>query len=186
MAATQALREVLAEGVEADSIARIGVAVLPPHQKMIDHGVTAGDRFSHLTSLPYQMALAALSPDAAYNLSGPAGAIAPELAEFMARIKVRAEESLLGAGYPKAWAAHVTVTTRTRRHERTVSHVPGDPARPFSEDDLKAKFDRVVAPVLDREQAAAMFAAALATLDHPSIVLEEIGRIAGRAADQRP
>ena len=50
MAATQALKELLAEGVDAGSIARIGVAVLPPHLKMIDHGVTAGDRFSHLTS----------------------------------------------------------------------------------------------------------------------------------------
>jgi 2-methylcitrate dehydratase PrpD len=51
MAATQALKEVLAEGVDPQSIARIGVAVLPAHQKMIDHGVTAGDRFSHLTSV---------------------------------------------------------------------------------------------------------------------------------------
>ena len=56
------------------SILRIGVAVLPPHLKMIDHGVTAGDRFSHLTSVQYQMAVAALAPDLAYSLSGPAGA----------------------------------------------------------------------------------------------------------------
>ena len=73
MAATQALKEILAEGVEADIILRIGVAVLPPHLKMIDHGVTAGDRFSHLTSVQYQMAVAALAPDLAYGLSGPAG-----------------------------------------------------------------------------------------------------------------
>ena len=74
MAATQALKEMLAEGVAAESILRIGVAVLPPHLKMIDHGVTAGDRFSHLTSVQYQMAVAALAPDLAYGLSGPAGA----------------------------------------------------------------------------------------------------------------
>ena len=71
MAATQALKEILAEGVEPQSIARIGVAVLPPHLKMIDHGVTAGDRFSHLTSVQYQMAVAALAPDLAYGLSAP-------------------------------------------------------------------------------------------------------------------
>jgi 2-methylcitrate dehydratase PrpD len=186
MAATQALKELLDEGVAADSIARIGVAVLPPHLKMIDHGVTAGDRFSHLTSVPYQMALAALMPEAAYGLNGPAGAISPALSAFMARIKVRAEESLLGAGYPKAWAAHVTVTTRARRHERTVAHVPGDPARPFGEDELKAKFARVVAPLLEGGQADAMFTAALAALDRPASLLEEIGRIAGRGAGQRP
>ena len=64
MAATQALKEMLAEGIDAQSILRIGVAVLPPHLKMINHGVTAGDRFSHLTSVQYQMAVAAVAPDA--------------------------------------------------------------------------------------------------------------------------
>ena len=127
------------------------------------------------------MALAALAPDAAYGLSGPAGAISPALSEFMARIKVRAEESLLGAGYPRAWAAHVTVTTRARRHERTVTHVPGDPARPFGGDGLKRKFARVVAPLLDREQAEALFATALTALDRPAEILGEIERVIARA-----
>jgi 2-methylcitrate dehydratase PrpD len=177
MAATQALKELLAEGVEPQSIARIGVAVLPPHLKMIDHGVTAGDRFSHLTSAPYQMALAALSPDAAYGLTP--GPLSPAVSAFMGRIKVRAEESLLAAGYPQSWAAHVTVATSSRRHERTVTNVPGDPARAFSEDDLREKFIRVTGPVLDRERAAAAFAMALAAIERPADVLAEIERIAG-------
>src|SRR3954451_15207235 len=160
MAATQALKEIMAEGVSAESILRIGVAVLPPHLKMIEHGVTAGDRFSHLTSVQYQMAVAALDPDRAYSLSGPSGAISPALAAFMARIQVRAEDGLLAAGYPQAWPAHVTVTASARR-ECTVTNVPGDPAPPFGEDDLKAKFIRVTGGVLHSDRAAAEFAAAL-------------------------
>jgi 2-methylcitrate dehydratase PrpD len=182
MAATQALKEILADGVAAETIARIGVAVLPPHLKMIDHGVAAGDRFSHLTSVQYQMAVAALLPEAAYDLS-PAGSPSAELLTFMDRIKVRPEESLLKAGYPQAWAAHVTVTTRTKRHERSVSQVPGDPARPFGEDDVRAKFMRAVAPVLADKSAAAMFAAALSALDQPGAALREIDRI---PAAQKP
>ena len=178
MAATQALKEILAEGVSADSILRIGVAVLPPHLKMIDHGVTAGDRFSHLTSVQYQMAVAALEPDMAYGLSGPPGAISPALAAFMARIQVRAEEGLLGAGYPQAWAARVTVTASARR-ECIVTHVPGDPARPFSEADLKAKFLRVTAGVLDAAQAEAKFADALTVLDRPAEFIREMSEIGG-------
>ena len=92
MAATQALKEILAEGIAPEAIVRIGVAVLPPHLKMVDHGVTAGDRFSHLTSVQYQMAVAALDPDAAYGLGAPPGPISPAFAAFMARIQVRAEE----------------------------------------------------------------------------------------------
>src|SRR6476620_214229 len=88
MGATQALREILADGVEPQSILRIGVAVLPPHLKMIDHGVTAGDRFSHLTSVQYQMAVAALAPDLAYGLSEPSGPTPPALSAFMSRIQV--------------------------------------------------------------------------------------------------
>jgi 2-methylcitrate dehydratase PrpD len=176
IAATQALREIIAEGVAPESILRIGVAVLPPHLKMIDHGVTPGDRFSHLTSVQYQMAVAALAPDLAYGLSGPAEPIAPALSAFMSRIQVRAEEGLLAAGYPQAWPAHVTVTASGRR-ERTVTHVPGDPARPFGEDDLEAKFIRVTAAVLDRDRAQAEFAAALTALEKPAAFIREMEQV---------
>src|SRR4029079_6942706 len=179
MAATQALKEIIAEGVAPESILRIGVAVVPPHLKMIDHGVTAGARFSHLTSVQYQMAVAALAPDLAYGLSEPSGPIAPALSAFMSRIQIRAEEGLLAAGYPQAWPAHVTVTASGRR-ERTVTHVPGDPARPFGEDDLEAKFIRVTAGVLDRDRAEAEFAAALTALERPAAFIREMGQI-GRA-----
>jgi 2-methylcitrate dehydratase PrpD len=179
MAATQALKEVLAEGVDPQSIARIGVAVLPAHQKMIDHGVTAGDRFSHLTSLPYQLALAALAPNAAYALTP--GPLSPAVSGFMKRVQLRAEEGLVAANYPRAWAAHVTVATAQKRHERSVTHVPGDPARPFSEDDLRQKFVRVTAPVLDAEQARAVFNRALDAVENPAGMLAEIERITDSA-----
>src|SRR5712691_3446498 len=68
MAATQALKEVIAGGVAAESITAIEAAVLRPHLKMVDHGVTPGDRFSHLTSVQYQMAVAALAPEMAFDV----------------------------------------------------------------------------------------------------------------------
>ena len=174
MAATQALKDILADGVAVDTVVRIGVAVLPPHLKMIDHGVATGDRFSHLTSVQYQMAVAALAPDLAYGLGAPAGPTAPDILALMERIKVRAEESLLAAGYPQAWPAHVTVTTRTKRYERSALHVPGDPARPFGANDLQAKFVRVVSPALGAERAGALFAAALGGIDNPAGMIGEI------------
>ena len=70
----------------------------------------------------------------------------------------------------------MTVTASARR-ERTVSHVPGDPARPFSEDDLKAKFIRVTAGVLARDRAEAEFAAALTALERPAAFIREMGQI---------
>ena len=38
-------------------------------------------------------------------------------------------------------------TLRNGRHERSVTHVPGDPARPFGEADLRKKFHKLVASV---------------------------------------
>ncbi|MBM3527656.1 MAG: MmgE/PrpD family protein [Alphaproteobacteria bacterium] len=184
MAATQALKEIVDEGIAPESIARVGVAVLPQHLRMIDHGVTPGDRFSHLTSVQYQMAVAALSPDLAFELSGPSGATPPALSNFMARIKVRAEESLAASGYPRSWAAHVTVTTANRRHEKTVTQVPGDPGLSFGEDDLRRKFARVTG--LGAEAADAVFAFALDAAEKPAAALDEIERHAAREPDQSP
>jgi 2-methylcitrate dehydratase PrpD len=128
------------------------------------------------------MAVAALAPDLAYGLGAPSGPTPPDILAFMERIKVRAEESLLTAGYPQAWAAHVTVTTRTRRHERSVLHVPGDPARPFGEDDLKAKFAKVVSPAFGTEHAEALFAAALGGIDNPARMIAEIDALGAAGA----
>jgi len=55
-----------------------------------------------------------------------------------------------------------------------VTHVPGDPARPFSEADLRSKFIRVVAPRLDRERAEAMFAEALTAVERPAEIVRSI------------
>ena len=161
-----------------DAIARIGVSVLPPHLKMIDHGVTAADRASHLTSVTYQMALAALAPEAAYALSPAAAApLSPQLAAFMARIQVRADDALLRAGYPARWAAHVTVTARTGRRQHAVADVPGDPSRPFGEAEVRDKFVRVLAPLMDAARAEAMFATALAAPERPSNMLETLRQV---------
>jgi 2-methylcitrate dehydratase PrpD len=127
--------------------------------------------------------VAAVAPQAAYNLGGPPEGLSSAISAFMARIQVRAEDALLAPGdpqgsYPKAWPAHVTVTAASGRRERTVTHVPGDPSRPYSEADVKAKFLRVVAPVLERDRAEAEFAAACSALERPAAFIRTIGQIA--------
>jgi 2-methylcitrate dehydratase PrpD len=177
MAATQALKEILANGLHPDVITSIEARVLPPHRKMIDHGIAAGDRFSYLTSVQYQMAVAAIMPEAALDLSPAAGGPTPAVHALMARINVDDDERLLAAGYPRAWAAWVTVTTASGRHEHQVSHVPGDPARPFDEGAVKQKFIRVTAPVIETPQAEAMFARILAAPHASAALLRQIDRL---------
>jgi 2-methylcitrate dehydratase PrpD len=164
MAATQALREIIQEGVRVDDIVAVRAAVLPPHLKMIDHGVKAGDRASYLTSLPYQMAVAALEPAAALELGAKSEGPSTALQSFMARIEVAGDDALL-ASYPSQWPARVAVTTHAGTRERHVNHVPGDPARPFAADDVADKFRRLVAPVLGQDGADAVLGRILKGMD---------------------
>jgi 2-methylcitrate dehydratase PrpD len=153
MAATQALKDIVARGVAPAAIDEIAVSVLPPHLKMIDHGVVAGDRASHLTSVQYCMALAALAPDMAFDVQHTPPDLPPAVRGLMAKIKVEADARLL-ADYPVSWPARVRVAAGSTRHERDVTHVPGDPARPFDRENIRKKFLRFTQPVLGADNAA--------------------------------
>jgi 2-methylcitrate dehydratase PrpD len=172
MAATQGLKEIVAAGVNPDDIVEIEAGVLPPHHGMIDHGVKAGDRASHLTSLPYQMALAVLDPDASFDV-GQSPAVVPEpVAALMAKVTVTQNERLL-ARYPKVWPAHVRVAMRSGAvHEREVEHVPGDIRQPFGAAQVRDKFSRFVTPVLGAEGAAGMAKLASGALDDAKAPLQ--------------
>jgi 2-methylcitrate dehydratase PrpD len=157
MAATQALKDIVASGVAPAAIDAIAVSVPPPHLKMIDHGVVAGDRASHLTSLQYTMALAALAPDMAFEVQQTPPELPPAVRGLMAKIKVEADECLL-ADYPVSWPARVRVAAGSARHERSVTHVPGDPALAFDRASVGQKFLRFTQSVLGGEKSERILA----------------------------
>jgi 2-methylcitrate dehydratase PrpD len=156
MAATQALKEIIGSGVAPATMEEITVSVLPPHLKMIDHGVKSGDRASHLTSVQFAMAVAALFPNVTPEVGQSPVGLLPPLRDFMRKIKVEADDGLL-ADYPRVWPARVRVTAGSKQHERLVTHVPGDPARPFDRARVRAKFLDFVRPVLKTEMAERIF-----------------------------
>jgi 2-methylcitrate dehydratase PrpD len=152
MAATQALREIIAEGIEPQKMDRIEAFVLPPHLAMIDHGVKSGDRASHLTSVQYRMAAAAIAGRFREDIGQSSVDLLPPLRDFMVKIKVAADGSLL-TDYPRRWPARVIVNAGGTRYERLVTDVPGDPARPFDRVQVRDKFVRFVEPVLGTERS---------------------------------
>jgi 2-methylcitrate dehydratase PrpD len=156
MAATQALKEIIEGGVAPATMTAITATVLPPHLKMIGHGVAAGDRASHLTSLPYCMAVAAVAPDLAFDVAQSPASLPPAVRAFMDKITVEADERLL-ADYPRAWTARVSVEAASGRHERQLTHVPGDPARPFDRARVREKFLRFSEPVVGQAKAEQLF-----------------------------
>lgn len=147
MAATQGLRQIMKADVRPDDITAITAYVLPPHLKMIDHGITPGDRASFLTSLPYQLALAALQPDRLTGLDLAAEIPFSSLRAFMARVKVVADDALL-ANYPASWPARLVVEAASGRRELHINCILGDPERSFTEEDVEKKFGHFAGPVL--------------------------------------
>jgi 2-methylcitrate dehydratase PrpD len=148
MAGTQALREVLDAGVSAEDITAIEVLVPPPFLKMIDHGIGAskeqpfGNRIARLTSQPYQLAIAALAPEFAFDLAQSCE-VPVDVLRFMDKITVRAVAEIL-QDFPRQWPARLRVETPQGGHERTIVHVPGDPERPFDGDAQQAKARRLI------------------------------------------
>lgn len=156
MAATQALWEIIQSGVQPQEIDRIRVRVLPPHCKMIDHDVKSGDRASHLTSVAFCMAAAALAPDGTAALDLSPADPSQHVRNFMAKIMVEPDESLL-ASYPSKWPARVEVEAGSARHERVVTDIPGDPARPLDRAKIQEKFTRFVRPIIGAERTQQLF-----------------------------
>lgn len=176
MTATQALKEILADGVPPSQIRSVEVAVPPPYLKMTDHGVVSGDRASHLTSLPYHLAIAACDADAEFDISQSPPSLPAPVRDFMAKVTVVADPALL-AHYPAAWPARLVVRTAAGARERLVLHVPGDPARPLSEAELAGKFRRFVTQAAGAPVAESMLAACASALETPRTAAKLVAKI---------
>jgi 2-methylcitrate dehydratase PrpD len=178
MAATQGLKEILADGVSPEQIKSIEVAVPPPYLKMTAHGVVPGDRASYLTSLPYHLAIAACDPDAEYDIGQTPASLSTDVQAFMGKVTVAADEALL-AHYPTTWPARITVLSADKAHERLVLAVPGEPTRPLSGADLEAKFRRFVGNAAGAPAADGLLAACAGALGGPEAVACLVGQIEG-------
>jgi len=177
MAAAQALKEILSEGVSPSGVRGVVVGVPPPYLKMIDHGVVAGERASFLTSAAYQLALAAFDPGAALQPEQAPASVPASIADFMAKVSVKADEDLL-QHYPKSWPARVTVAAAAGKRDKLVLHVPGDPGRPFDESRVADKFLKLTAPVAGERAAERLLERCLNALDEgPAALVGEIAQL---------
>ncbi|MDF2114523.1 MmgE/PrpD family protein [Roseiarcaceae bacterium H3SJ34-1] len=137
LAPTTALQTLLANGLDPASIRRIQVSVPSAYSRMISQPITPS-RSSGYVSAAFQMALAALRPQALWDLERSSVMTDPAILDFAGRITVAAEPAF-DAIYPRHWPARIAVETAGRIlvHEEEVAL--GDPDRPLSDTDLVAK-----------------------------------------------
>jgi len=165
IAAIDALRNILGQGISPDDIVALRVAVPPAYAEMIGHGNAAASRIARITSAAYQLALAAYRPDELDNVARPNLAADSEIAAFMARVVVVPDKAL-EQHYPERWPARVEAVLKNGRTETSlVLDARGDPPR-SCDLDVRAKFHRLADPVIGKPAANELAEACLAATEH--------------------
>jgi 2-methylcitrate dehydratase PrpD len=148
VAAIQAFRNVLDQGVAIEEIATVRVRVPRAYAAMIGHRQAADGRIRRLTSAAYNLAVAAYRPTELSGVSRFDQTTDPRIAAFMNCIEVQADDEL-ARHFPQRWPARVDVTLKDGKLiSSTVLDTAGDPAKPFDAAEALAKFRHLTAAPL--------------------------------------
>lgn len=161
MAALDGFRQLL-EDASPHEIAAVRVTVPPSYAGMIGHRHAAKGRVERITSCAYQLALAAYWPNMLDDVVRPDLTDDADVRGFMPRVEVAADPAL-AEYFPRLYPARVEITLGSGRSlSKLVTDAKGDPGRPLTEAELRAKFHRLADPVSGGANATNLAAAALA------------------------
>jgi 2-methylcitrate dehydratase PrpD len=165
IAAIEALRDLLSQGISPDDVVTLRVAVPPAYAEMIGHRNATASRIARITSAAYQLALAAYKPNELDNVACPNFAGDPEIAAFMARVEV-VPDKMLEQHYPQRWPARVEALLKNGSTEANlVLDARGDP-RCSSDLDVRAKFHRLADPAIGKLAACELAEVCLAATEY--------------------
>jgi 2-methylcitrate dehydratase PrpD len=165
IAAIDAFRNILSRGISRDDMIALRVSVPPAYSEMIGHRNASSSRVARITGVAYQLALAAYRPDELENVARPDLAGDPEIAAFLSRVEVVADQAL-ERHYPARWPARVEAVLKNGRTEADlVLDATGDPPR-SCDFDVRAKFHRLADPVVGKLAAQDLAEACLAAVEH--------------------
>ncbi len=120
-------------------------------------------------SIPFLVATALLKGKAGPAEVGGASLRDPAVLGLAERVELVVEEDVVRL-QPGAFAGRVRIrTTGGTEYETFVERPRGDPENPFSDDELRAKFDELTVPVVGRERSSRI----AASIDR----LEEVGDV---------
>jgi len=134
-----------ASGRPWDEIERVVIAVPAAYRDMIDRPSLPTRRIESLLGVQYQIALAALAPDALYDALRTTLRADDGTAALIARCEVRADADL-DARFPRVWGSRVTVRWRPGGEAAAEVLEPrGSGRRELGWPELRAKLDRILA-----------------------------------------
>lgn len=166
IAAIEAFRNLLTQGITIDEIATARVCVPPVYAAMIAHCHAADGRVRRITSAAYNLALAAYRSGELTNISRPNLTADPQIAALMNRIEVCPDDEL-SQHYPRHWPARVDAVLKNGRSvSNLVLDAPGDPAKAIAMSGALEKFYRLTDIVMGRSKGGELAQACLASIEH--------------------
>ena len=166
LAPTQALIELIAEGLSPGDIQSIEVRVPEAYAAMISRPLEPY-RSSTYSNAGFQMALAALAPDHLLDLDRAQVIADPAILAFAGKVSVKADASLQ-TDYPRVWAGEIAVRTGHGGFTRKVLTPRGDAANRMSDEEIAAKHMRLLSAALGSARAQEALATLRAAFEAPA------------------
>jgi 2-methylcitrate dehydratase PrpD len=167
LAAGQAFRSLIEEGLDPAAAKAIRVRVPPVYAGMISAKPDRHSRSSTLVGAPLQLALAALQPEHRYLVDRTGIQTCEALFHYAERVSVVADESLQRI-FPRQWPAIVEVDSPQGTITREVLVARGDPADRLTEADLVEKAHATLDAFLGRPAVSSWISKAMAVFDDAS------------------
>jgi 2-methylcitrate dehydratase PrpD len=139
----EAMRALVAEGLDPDSIEAFTIKVPSVYVAMISQNLDPAIHSSSYVSGAGLAAIAALDPSSLYDLERANVWSNPRIIELAKRGEVVADP-VLDRLYPGRWPAAIEVKTRSRTFHHTATEPIGDPGNPIGDRELADKARRIL------------------------------------------
>ena len=138
LGAIEAMRHLLANGLDPATINKVVVRVPSAHKAMISQKLDPQARGTAFVSVACQLATAALRPQDLYDIERRNVLGDPRIADFCARVEILAEPAF-DLEFPEVWAAEVEVDTSAGTVKHQIREALGSPNNRMSDADLLHK-----------------------------------------------
>ena len=152
LSAAEAMRGLMAEGLDPDTITRIVIRVPSAYAGMVGQKLDPAIRASSYVSAAGQVAVAALAPDALYDVER-AGVLADKRILRLSQLATVEDDAAFDPGFPQVWPAELVVETAEGTLRRKVTDPAGSPGNRIDDAGLLVKSRNVLGHVGLRDAA---------------------------------
>ncbi len=154
VASVEALRWLLrTHEIKPETVEELEVIIPRQYSQMLDVPGFPENRLASITSIRYQLALAAFYEDDLYDVERKVLRNEARIRSFMEKVRITPDDSFTSL-YPKKWPGRIVLRKGKNRFEHEVLSPKGDVDQPMSWEDVEQKLERLCRPFFDPAKIA--------------------------------